>query len=213
MSYDTGNNTGNNAGAGAGAQIVNTPAAASSNIAGLPTPPAGMHYMSDGSLMSGSAHVDTSSVPSYQATLPLNSGRSDSFSSSRVTNRRYTYSDIPLDLKIHPNLYDVRPLKDTRAVQQSVQNLILSNFTDRPFQPFLGSNVTALLFEPADVGTAIALREEIIRVLEDHEPRVTNVTVEVFDNSDRNAYKINIGYTIVISDTNDNIEFYLERLR
>jgi phage baseplate assembly protein W len=282
------------------------------NLAGLPPAPAGMHYMPDGSLMSGTEHVDAVStvvetgdilvygagasgangvyrqvgtfsgkpnytnegafiqwnpylnnwqigarfiswyysnddvatpdlattwevvfgfstppvptvikslpvaydnpVPNYQAALTVNSGQSDAFQSSR-TSSPAVYSDIPLDLKIHPNLYDVRPLKDTRAVQQSVKNLVLSNFTDRPFQPYLGSNVTALLFEPADVGTAIALKEEIIRVLTDHEPRIANVTVQVFDNSDRNAYKINIGYTIVISDTNDNTEFYLERLR
>ena len=98
-------------------------------------------------------------------------------------------------------------------MQQSIKNLVLSNFTDRPFQPELGSNVTALLFEPADVGTAIALREEIIRVLTDHEPRIANITVEVFDNSDRNAYQINIGYTVVISDTQEETNFYLERLR
>jgi phage baseplate assembly protein W len=182
------------------------------NLAGLPIPPAGMHYMENGDLMYGSAHADSDTTPNYQSTLPVNSGLSDSFRSSR-TSSSAVYSDIPLDMKIHPNIYDVRPLKDARAVQQSVKNLVLSNFTDRPFQPELGSNVTALLFEPADVGTAIALREEIIRVLTDHEPRIANVTVEVFDNSDRNAYQINIGYTIVISDTNDNTEFYLERLR
>lgn len=180
-------------------------------IAGIPTPPIGMHYMADGSLMSGSEHVDRDTTPNYQKTLPVNSGQSDSFQSSRVSSA--VYSDIPLDLKLHPNLYDVRPLKDTRAVQQSVKNLVLSNFTDRPFQPYLGSNVTALLFEPADVGTGLALKEEIIRVLTEHEPRIANVTVQVFDDLDRNAYKINIGYTIVISDTNDNTEFYLERLR
>jgi phage baseplate assembly protein W len=183
----------------------------SGNLAGLPIPPAGMHYMENGDLMYGSAHADSDTTPNYQSTLPVNSGLSDSFRSSRVSSA--VYSDIPLDMKIHPNIHDVRPLKDARAVQQSVKNLVLSNFTDRPFQPELGSNVTALLFEPADVGTAIALREEIIRVLTDHEPRIANVTVEVFDNSDRNAYQINIGYTIVISDTNDNTEFYLERLR
>lgn len=183
------------------------------NSAGLPTPPIGMHYMENGDLMSGNMHMEEGDpIPNYRATLPVSSGQSDSYASSRISSPT-VYADVPLDMKIHPNLYDVRPLKDTRAVRQSVKNLVLSNFTDRPFQPYLGSNVTALLFEPADVGTAIALKEEITRVLYEHEPRVANVTVQVFDNSDRNAYKINIGYTVVISDTNDNTEFYLERLR
>jgi phage baseplate assembly protein W len=205
MSYDTGSTGGTIEAQRVGGVLT-------SNVAGLPFPPAGMHYMEDGSLMTGDSHMDVVSTPNYQATLPVNSGQSDAFRSSR-TSSPAVYADIPLDLKIHPNLYDVRPLKDTRAVQQSVKNLVLSNFADRPFQPELGSNVTALLFEPADVGTAIALREEIIRVLTDHEPRVANITVEVFDNSDRNAYQINIGYTVVISNTREETNFYLERLR
>lgn len=180
--------------------------------AGLPTPPTGMHYMPNGDLMTGESHVEDESIPNYTRSLPVNNGLSDSASSSRVANPSI-YSDIPLSLRLHPNLYDVRPLKDLSAIRQSVKNLILSNFTDRPFQPYLSSNVTGLLFEPADVGTAIAMKEEIRRVLTEYEPRVTNITIQIDDDIDANAYRVTIGYLVIIADTNDETTFSLERLK
>jgi hypothetical protein len=183
-----------------------------SSSAGLPTAPEGMHYMPNGDLMTGAAHVHGDSVPNYKETLPVNNGFSDNNISSRQTNKT-VYADMPFSFRIHPNTYDVRPIKDLNAIKQSVKNLVLSNFTDRPFQPHLGSNVTALLFELADVGTAIAMREEIKRVLAEHEPRVTDVTVQISDNSDANAYQVTVGYLAVIANTYDETTLYLERIK
>ena len=183
-----------------------------SSSAGLPTAPEGMHYMPNGDLMTGSAHAYSDPVPSYQATLPANNGFSDKNSSSRQASKTI-YADLPFSFRVHPNTYDVRPIKDLNAIKQSVKNLVLSNFTDRPFQPHLGSNVTGLLFELADMGTAVAMREEIKRVLKEHEPRVTNVTVQISDNSDANAYQIKVGYLAVIANTYDETTLYLERIK
>jgi len=183
-----------------------------SSSAGLPTPPDGMHYMVNGDLMTGAEHVQSESVPSYQETLRTNNGYSDANTSSRQASAPI-YSDLPFSFRVHPNTYDVRPIKDLNAIKQSVKNLVLSNFTDRPFQPHLGSNVTALLFELADVGTAVAMREEIKRVLKEHEPRVANVTVQISDNMDANAYQVTVGYLAVIANTYDETTLYLERIK
>ena len=146
----------------------------------------------------------------YVAPVKTNT-TSSGYRTSSLTN--VIYSDIPLTFRVHPNLKDVRPLKDLDAIRQSIKNLVLSNFTDRPFQPQLGANITRLLFEPADTGTALAIKEEVKRVLYEHEPRVTDITIQVFDNMDANAYKINIGYLAIVANTQDETEFYLERLR
>jgi phage baseplate assembly protein W len=127
--------------------------------------------------------------------------------------KRDLYSDLPLGLQVHPNLKDVIALKDIDAVKQSVRNLILTNQGERPFQPAIGSNITALLFEPADTFTAVAIQKEVLAVLKKYEPRVTNIDVQVFDNSDRNAYQITIAFKIIFSDTPQEINFYLQRLR
>ena len=67
---------------------------------------------------------------------------SDKSNSTNVAITR-TYRDIPLSFQKHPGTGDVRPLKDIDAVKQSVKNLILTNFGDRPFQFDIGSNVTS----------------------------------------------------------------------
>ncbi len=127
--------------------------------------------------------------------------------------KRNLYADLPLGVQVHPNLKDVIALKDIDAVKQAVRNLILTNQGERPFQPEIGSNITALLFEPADTFTAVAIQKEALRVLKKFEPRITNINVQVFDNSDRNAYQVTISFRIIFSDTQEEINFYLERLR
>ena len=96
------------------------------------------------------------------------------YSKQRSSNvaAKALYSDLDLSLNLHPVKMDISPVTDVRAVRNAVKNLVLTNFGERPFQPKLGSNVTALLFENTDQFTAIMMKKEIYRLLEDHEPRI-----------------------------------------
>lgn len=124
------------------------------------------------------------------------------------------YRDFPMFFSgVHPILKDISGIKDLEAVKHAVKNLILTNFYERPFHPEIGSNITALLFEPADNFTAKAIEEDILAVLKRFEPRTTNHTVEVTDNSERNAYEITIGFNVIFSPKREEINFYLQRLR
>jgi len=132
---------------------------------------------------------------------------------STLTSRRRLYADLPLAFNIHPNTQDLTVLSDIDAVKQSVKNLVLTNFTERPFQPRIGGNITALLFEPADHFTEIVIKDEIISVLEEHEPRVNGIFVEVIDESDTNSYRVSIQFNVIFSDQREETNFYLERTR
>jgi|TARA_B110000908_G_scaffold82804_1_gene99158 phage baseplate assembly protein W len=132
---------------------------------------------------------------------------------SSLTSRRRLYADLPLSFTVHPNTQDITSLNDIDAVKQAVKNLVLTNFTERPFQPRIGSNITALLFEPADPFTEMAIKDEVLRVLDEYEPRVNGVFVEVIDESDRNSYQINIQFNVIFSDQREETNFYLERTR
>lgn len=111
--------------------------------------------------------------------------------------------------------HDIRPLTDLDAIRNSVKNLVLTNFYERPFQPFTGGNISSLLFEPADRFTSILLKARIVDVLAKYEPRVTNVVVSVSDDSvQNNRYNITIGFTAAgIAVRQAEIQFYLERVR
>ena len=144
------------------------------------------------------------------------SNLSDFNSNSRqalIVARKRRYSDIDLTLKRHPLKNDIILLKDIDAVKNAVKNLVLTNFHERPFSPAIGGNIRALLFENADNFTIVTLKENIKNVLIRYEPRVTDVRVDILDNSNRNQYEVSI--TFRVRDTNEetNIEFKLKRYR
>jgi phage baseplate assembly protein W len=131
------------------------------------------------------------------------------------TNVAFTriYSDLNLSFVINPISKDISPVTDIDAVKNSIKNLMATNFYDRPFQPTLGSGLTALLFEPAHIFTATALKDAILKVINNHEPRVTDVEVNVVDDSDRNAYRVTVSFRVFYDDSANSIEFFLTRLR
>jgi phage baseplate assembly protein W len=124
------------------------------------------------------------------------------------------YKDFPMFFTgVHPAKKDISSIKDLDAVKHAVKNLILTNFNERPFHPEIGSNVTALLFEPADNFTSMSIKEEILYVLKKYEPRTNGHVVEIIDNSERNSYEITIGFNVIFSPKREEINFYLQRLR
>jgi len=126
---------------------------------------------------------------------------------------RNIYGDLSLAFSLHPGTKDIKPITDIDAVRQAVKNLIVCSHTDRLFHPELGTSITSLLFENADVFTAMTIRDEVQRILQKYEPRVDNVKVQVFDNSERNAYEINIGFRVIQSQQTTEVSFYLSRVR
>jgi phage baseplate assembly protein W len=139
-------------------------------------------------------------------------GLSDTSNSTQVAITR-KYADLPLSFIQHPGTGDIRPLNDLDAVKQSVKNLILTNFGERPFHPEIGGNVTSYLFENANGLTSFAIEEEIKKVLKEHEPRVNGVTIRVQDNMDANNFIVHLQYNVLALNIEVQSSFYLKRLR
>jgi phage baseplate assembly protein W len=127
-------------------------------------------------------------------------------------SRGNVYSDLDISFNIHPTTNDIRPVLDIAAVKNSISNLVQTSFLERPFHPEIGAGIRALLFEPVDLFTALSLKDTITTVIDEFEPRVQNVTVQIQDDSDRNAYIITIGFT-VFNNRNEEFQLYLSRLR
>lgn len=130
-----------------------------------------------------------------------------------VVGRKKGWADLNLKLTLHPIRKDIIPLRDDEAIKNSVKNLILTNFFERPFQPQVGANLRGLLFEPADAITKYELSDGIKQVLEDFEPRIRVSRVGIEDQSDRNAYRITVYFQIIEMDLNTEVEIVLQRLR
>ena len=138
---------------------------------------------------------------------------SGNLNKSKIVSRKKGHRDLDLKLGIHPIRKDLNVLKDDNAIKNAIRNLLVTNANERPFQPFLGANLRGLLFEPADALTKIALRENILDVIKNHEPRVEVQDIDIKDLADQNAYRILLKMRIKEFDNEDTVEIILRRLR
>ena len=129
------------------------------------------------------------------------------------TSHAGLFADIPIEFISHPQTKDIRPITDIQAVRQAVKILVLTGTTDRPFRPDLGGNVAAYLFENATQITALAIRDEIIRILDRNEPRISNTDVHVDLDHDNNQLLVTITFQIRGTQNNTEVSFYLDRIR
>jgi phage baseplate assembly protein W len=132
-------------------------------------------------------------------------------------NRRKDYSDLDLDFIAHPTTGDVVKKTGVDAIKRSVRNLILTNFYDRPFRSYIGSNAQKILFDNINIFTATFLRDAIEEVITKFEPRVKlpedSSAIEVSVDSDNNGYNVRLTFIIVNRGEPATIQLFLERLR
>ena len=108
-----------------------------------------------------------------------------------------SYKDISLSFDPHPITKDLPILKNANAIRRSVRNLVQTIPGERFFNPLLGSSVYESLFDLYDFGTSTLIEQEIITTLDNFEPRVANVQVQVDPRPDQNNFDITIFFDIV----------------
>ena len=107
------------------------------------------------------------------------------------------FKDISLSFTPHPTTKDLPVLRNENAIKKSVRNLIQTIPTERFFNSVLGSEVRDSLFEFVDFGTASVIQNQILITLENFEPRIDNVDVEVETRPDTNEFEVKIFFNIV----------------
>lgn len=127
--------------------------------------------------------------------------------------RKNLFKDFDIDFSLNPITSDIGSKSDVNSINQSVKNLISTNYYERPFDPAFGCNIRGLLFEIADPITIEDLKGAIIETLQNHEPRIQIITLFIEDLSDRNAYHINLSYNIIAKNITTDFSTVLKRLR
>jgi phage baseplate assembly protein W len=135
----------------------------------------------------------------------------------RVT-RKFDYSDLDLDFIAHPTTGDVVKKKGIDALKRSVRNLILTNFYDRKFRSYIGSNAQKILFDNINPFSATFLKDAIVEVITNYEPRVKlaedeNDGVIVSADIDNNGYNARITFSPINTGAPVTISLFLERIR
>jgi phage baseplate assembly protein W len=112
------------------------------------------------------------------------------------------YIDFDLSFNRNPNTGDITRLFDIDAVKQSVKNLVLTNFYERPFQPLKGADLRSVLFENDNPVLRNNVKQRIRNILNVFEPRIILKTIEV--DVKENSMTITIIFSVI--NTKEEVE-------
>jgi phage baseplate assembly protein W len=107
------------------------------------------------------------------------------------------FKDISMSFQVNPLNNDMISIKNETAIARSVRNLILTLPGERFFNENLGSRVSQTLFENMDEISASVIKDEITNTINNYEPRVDLISVNVSPNYDNNEFNVTINYYIV----------------
>ena len=132
--------------------------------------------------------------------------------STLISSRTVDYLDIDLTFNKRPS-GDIYKKKDAAAVKQSIKNLLLTDFYEKPFQPFFGGNLRAMLFELADEDTEDEVEENIRNAINKYEPRAEILTISVNVLPDQNDMRVSVYFKIISTQETVTFTTNLSRLR
>jgi phage baseplate assembly protein W len=130
-----------------------------------------------------------------------------------MTTLTKIYSDIDFTFTKKPVTGDVALSFDNKAVIRSIRNLLSTRKYERPFDPDLGSNIDALLFENFSPLVASLIEREVIDTINNYEPRALVDSVKVSANPDSNQYDVTITFYIENATLPTTVTLLLERNR
>jgi len=130
-----------------------------------------------------------------------------------VKRRKSLYSDFHKDLTINPISNDLAVKRDEEAVKESLKNLLLTDRGERLFQPSLGSDIRATLFENNTPMVVKLLEEKVRAVINNFEPRVNIIEIIIKSEYDENKIQITIYFNIRNVNAPLSVTVFLERTR
>ena len=107
------------------------------------------------------------------------------------------FKDISLSFLPHPVTNDLPILLNERAITRSVRNIVETIPTERYFDSLFGTDVRDSLFENFTNSTVTILTDQIKTSINNYEPRVNNINLEVNGKPDLNTIEIVIFFDIV----------------
>lgn len=127
--------------------------------------------------------------------------------------KEVVYKDFANSFAIHPITKKLSILTNADSIKQSVKNIVLTNFYERPYKPNFGANLLAQLFENMDPLTEVVIKQNIERAIENHEPRARIINLVVFPDYDNNLLNVRIEFSVRNLLENLVVDIVVERVR
>ena len=124
------------------------------------------------------------------------------------------FKDLSMTFQSNPLNVDLIAIKNVNAITRSIRNIVLTIPGEKFFDPDFGSNVSNLLFENVDDITASQIQEEIEFSINNYEPRVKLLDVQVIADNDNASFDTIITYEVIGADVPPQaLEFALQSTR
>jgi phage baseplate assembly protein W len=107
--------------------------------------------------------------------------------------------DIDISFTTHPLTGDLATKTGVSAINQSLRNIVLTNFYERGYFVEFGTNVKSSFFEN-NIGDVLlqGIRQNIIQAIENYEPQVEIIELSLFTpESDPTSININLYYSVI----------------
>lgn len=127
--------------------------------------------------------------------------------------RQSLYSDFYKDMTANPITNDLALRYDEDAVKESIKNLVLTDRGERLFQPNLGGDIRAMLFENNTPSTLKIIQEQIKSIINSYETRANVIDVQTTSNIDDNKVAVKIIFSIRNREDPITVTVFLERVR
>lgn len=149
--------------------------------------------------------------------------RADSF--TNLKKKQEYFSDFLNSFAKTPIGDQLGRVTNEQSVNQSLRNLIKTNLGERLFQPRVGSDVYASMFEPNDILLVETLKFNIENTIKINESRVNLLSVDVTSvvnqftkaskniGMDENTVTIKIVYTLINNPEPITLTTTLKRIR
>lgn len=107
------------------------------------------------------------------------------------------YSDFLMNMDLNPISGEISRSTNEKAVIRAMKNLINTNPGERITSSNIGCGLKRLLFEPFDSVTTDLIRTRISTTINQYEPRVRLLLVDVRPQEESDAYLIYITFAMV----------------
>lgn len=119
------------------------------------------------------------------------------------------YKDLNPTLQAHPDTHDIVVKTGIAAINGSINNLVLTNTYERPYNKQLAGKIYPLLFEQLSPEVASVIESTLVQLINNFEPRAHNVAVSATVVG--KGYQVVIGYTTPLSDNVNRVIIDLKR--
>lgn len=131
---------------------------------------------------------------------------------SLIVSRSVDYSDLDASMELKTN-GDVYKKLDAAAVRQSVKNIVLTDYHEKPFNPFFGGNVRDLLFENYDFSLSEDLKARIRKAINAYEPRALVNDIRTRWDENNHHLLVTIIFQVINTTEQITLNVTLSRIR